>query len=92
MSHGEKMEEQKKHIFIRLINSVSAFTIIGVSIYILFAGIELIPTLFLMAALGGHSGAVLFSGSCEGIFEFISRLLEAFIEGVVGFFESIGGN
>ena len=86
------MEERKqKHLFIRLINSVSAFTIIGVSIYIIFAGMELIPTLFFMAALGGHSGAVLFSGNCEGIFEFISGLLEAFIEGVVGFFEFIFG-
>ena len=85
------MEERKqKHLFIRLINSVSAFTIISVSIYILFAGIDLIATLFLMAALGGHSGAVFFSGTFEGTLEFISGLFEAFIEGVVGFFEFIG--
>lgn len=84
------VERKQKHLIIRLINSISAFTVIGVSIYILFAGIELIPTLFLMAAIGGHSGVVIFSGGYEGVFEFISGILEAFIEGLVGVFEFIG--
>jgi len=82
-------EHKKKPITIRLLNTVSAFALIGTAIYIFFAGISLIPSLVLLAAIGGISGPVLAGGS-EGILECLVGILESFVEGVIGVFETIG--
>ena len=81
-------EREKKPIAIRLLNTVSAFALIGAAIYIFFAGISLIPSLVLLAAIGGVSGPVLADGG-EGIIECLVGIFESFIEGVIGVFETI---
>ena len=78
-----------KPILIRLLNTVSAFALIGSVIYLFVAGISLIPSLVLLAALGGLSGPVV-SGGAEGIFDCLASILEAFVEGLIGVFETIG--
>lgn len=79
---------KQKPIYIRLLNTVCAFTLIGSVIYIFIAGISLIPSLIILAALGGISGPVV-SGS-GSILECFVGILEAIIQGVVGVFETIG--
>jgi len=82
-------ERKKKPIAIRILNTVCAFGLIGSAVYIFFAGITLIPSLILLAAIGGISGPVVAGGS-EGILECFVSILESFVEGIVGVFEAIG--
>lgn len=85
------MKDQKqKPIAIRLLNTVCAFMFIGCVIYIFFVGITLIPSLILLAAIGGVAGPVIVLGGSEGTLEFLIGILEAFVEGVLGVFETIG--
>ena len=81
-------KRKEKPILVRLLNTVCAFTLIGSVIYILITGITLIPSLIILAALGGISGPV-FSSS-EGILECFAGILEAIFQGIVGVFETIG--
>jgi len=82
-------EHEKKSIPIRLLNTVSAFALIGAAVYIFIVGFSLIPSLILLAAIGGLSGPVLVGGS-EGILECLTGILESFVEGVAGVFSTIG--
>lgn len=83
-------DRKQKPIALRLLNTVSAFMLIGCAVYIFFVGINLIPSLILLAAIGSLSGPVVISGGSEGILDCLIGILEAFVEGVVGVFETIG--
>jgi hypothetical protein len=92
MSKGEDNMKDKKQkpIAIRLLNTVSAFMLIGGAVYIFFAGITLIPSLIFLAAIGALSGPVIILGGSEGTLECLIGILEAFVEGILGVFETIG--
>ena len=90
MSKGERMTEQKqKPVAVRLLNTVCAFTLIGSAVYIFFVGIDLIPSLIFLAAIGGLSGPIVISGGSEGILDSLAGIFEAFFEGLLGVFETI---
>jgi len=82
-------KRKDKPIFIRLLNTVSAFTLIGATIYLFFAGISLIPSLVLLVAIGGLSGPVV-AGGTEGVLDCFVSIIESFFEGLIGVFETIG--
>ena len=82
-------KRKDKPMAIRLLNTVCAFMLIGSAIYIFIFGINLIPSLFLLSAIGGISGPVVL-GSGDGIVECLVGVFEAFVEGVLGVFETIG--
>ena len=84
------MKDRKtKPLWIRLLGTVSAFTIIGACLYMYFVSANLVSGLVLLAALGGLSGPVVISGGTEGVLDCLIGILEAFIEGVFGVFGMI---
>jgi hypothetical protein len=78
-----------KPLLIRLLNTVSAFTLIGAVIYLFIAGMSLSLSLILLSALGGISVPVVASGS-DGFFDCVASIFEAFIEGIIDIFATIG--
>lgn len=82
------MDDKKKRSFgIRVLGSLSTFALLGIVIYMFVAGVDIVSSLLLVAALGGLAGPAVASG--DGIAECITGILEAFVEGIQGIFEGI---
>jgi len=75
-----------KSIGLRLLSSVSAFLLVGIVIYIVFAGFNLYSTTLLTTAILGLGVPSVIAG--EGFFEVVLGFFEAFLDGVM---EVVGG-
>ena len=80
-------DKAEKSMGIRVLGSVSALTLIVAVVYVLVAGINLISSLILLAALGGLAGPAIAVG--DGVTECIVGVFELFIEGIQQIFEAI---
>ena len=75
-----------KSIGLRLLSSVSAFLLIGVVIYVVFAGFNLYSTALLTTAILGLGVPSAIAG--EGFFEIVLGFFETFLDGLM---EVVGG-
>ena len=81
------MKRKDKSIIRRLLSTISSLTLIGVSGYMYFVGINLISGAILAAALLSICSPVIIGGG--GIVEVIGGIFEAFFDGLMGVVDAI---
>ncbi|MGX5172513.1 hypothetical protein ACUR5C_00635 [Aliikangiella sp. IMCC44653] len=73
---------------LRILGTVSAFSIMFVLLYAFFAGFSLYSSLILVSAIGVLGGQAFVVG--ESVIECVVAFLEILLESIMGIFEFIG--
>ena len=83
------MEEKKKKrsLLTRFFCSGYSLTFLGAVLYLLLFGFEIIAATLVAVSFGGL--ATTSAVASEGVFEFLSTLIELFVEGISSIFDAI---
>lgn len=77
----------KKHLGLRIFCSVCLFTFLGALIYAFIFDFEMAAVFFAITSFCGLAGTSLVSS--DSFLEFLSVLIELFVEGIVSAFEAL---
>ncbi len=80
--------EGKKPTWVRVLRAIFSASFLCVSIYVLFAGFNLIASLILISSFGGLAAPVILAA--ESALECVTGFFEALFDGLLSIVESIG--
>jgi hypothetical protein len=72
---------------LRFIGSISAFSLMAATLYVIFSSFNLISTLILISAFGGLAGQAMYFG--ESFFECMAVFFEILVESIAAVFEAV---
>lgn len=80
--------EVKPPTWVRFLKAAFSVSFVGVSIYVLFAGFNLIASLVLISSFSGLAAPAVMAA--DSAFECVTGFFEALLDGLLSIFESIG--
>lgn len=89
MNFGGEMErEEKQPNWARVLRAIFSASFVCVSIYVLFAGFNLISSLILVSSFSGLAAPAVMAA--DSALECVTGFFEALLDGLLSIFESIG--